>query len=167
MSKILKWLKEEIISVIPAIVFFAIAFNLIVLTERLMLRNHLPGYLSYGLATLTALIVGKILIIINAFPFVNAFANKPLIYNILWKFFIYGSAVLLFRLIDNFIRMVFHHDSTPFISHHLSHMIESPIFWAIQVWLLMVFIVYIVSTEFTRVLGKNKIEKILFGGQID
>ena len=163
MPRILKWLKEEIIRVLPAIVFFTIAFNLIVLTEKLMLRDETPGYFSYALATFAALIIGKILLIINAFPFINAFTNKPLIYNIVWKFLIYGSAALLFRLIDKFTHMAFAHDSSSFIFQHLSGALESPVFWAIQVWLLMVFVVYIVASEFIRVMGKDKVEKMLFG----
>lgn len=165
MTKLLHWLKEEAIQAIPAIIFFAITFNLIVLTERLMLRQETPSYLSYALATLAALIVGKLLIIMNALPFINVFARKPLIYNIVWKFFIYGSAAVIYRLLDKIFHMMFHHQHSYFIYEHLKITLESSVFWAIQLWLLMVFIIYIISSEFIHSIGKERIELLLFGRQ--
>ena len=162
MLTIIKWIKEEFLSVLPAIIFFMIAFNLIVLSEKLMIRQSTPSYLSYALATLFAFVVGKCLIIINHFPFINAFAKKPLIYNIIWKFCIYGFFVLVFRIADKAIRFTYENHHIEFVYQQLQTVLLSPAFWAIQLWLLMLFCVYVVSSEFIDALGKDKVINLLF-----
>src|SRR5437867_58033 len=107
MLRILIKIKAEIIHAIPAILYFLVTFNLINYTERLMLRSIEPGFGSYLLATLGALLVGKLLIIVNSFSFINAFPRKPMIYNIVWKFFIYGLATILFRILEAFTHFIF------------------------------------------------------------
>jgi hypothetical protein len=163
MSRMMKVIKKEIIEVIPAVIFFMISFNLIVLTENLIIRHDKSGYLSYVLATVFALVVGKCLIIIHYFPYINVFAKKPLIYNILWKFFIYSLFILAFRITDKVVHLTFDDPNSKFIYHHLHQTLISPAFWAIQIWLLMLFCVYIVSTEFIDAIGRDKIIKLLLG----
>lgn len=163
--KIVKFIITETKQVIPAVIFFAITFNLIVLTEKLMIRHEQPSFLSYGLATLSALIVGKCLIIVNSFPFINAFPKKPLIYNIVWKFFLYGSFILLFRIIDKMTHFYFEHNNPEMIYQKITITLAAPTFWAIQIWLLMLFVAYIVASEFIRVMGKREIMKLLLGSK--
>jgi len=163
MSRALKWMKEEIILAIPGIVFFAITFNLINLTEKLMFKPIGYGYVSFATATIGALLVGKLIIIANSLPFINAFPNKPLIYNIIWKFFIYGSLTLLFRVLEKLWHLVYHYENMTVVCHLLKNTLTSPPFWAIQIWVLMLFAIYVVFSEYTRYLGKKKILQILLG----
>ncbi len=160
--KIWEIIKGEIISILPVVIFFLIAFNLIVYTEDLMLKHYNAGYFSYMLATIGALIVGKFLIIVNYMPFINAFPNKPLIYNIIWKFFVYGSFAVLFRIVEKLIDLSFKYEHIPLIYSHLITILVSPVFWAIQIWLSMLLVIYVVTSEFMRVLGKSKINSLLF-----
>src|SRR5687768_1118212 len=101
MENVKQRLKLEIIHAIPAIIFFLISFNLINLTERLMIRTEeIDGiFLSYWSATIAALLVGKIIILVNSFSFINLFPDKPLVYNISWKFLVYGVLTFLFRIV--------------------------------------------------------------------
>lgn len=165
MKRIFHFIIRETMSVIPAVIFFLITFNLIILSERLMLRHDTPGSLSYTIATISALIMGKLLLIINSLPYVNAFGKKPLIYNILWKFMLYASFVFLFRLADKSTHLWLKYNNKTLVYQHLQEMVTMPTFWAIQIWFLMIFMVYIVACEFVRVLGKDKVKKILFGSE--
>jgi hypothetical protein len=162
MTKILKIIKDEIMSVIPAIIFFLITFNLIVFTENLMLEHTGASYFSYILATIGALIAGKFLIIVNYLRFINAFPNKPLIYNIIWKAFVYCSFALLFRIVEKSIDFSFKYEHLFLIYSHLNILLISPVFWAIQIWLSMLLVIYVIASEFVRVLGKSKINSLLF-----
>lgn len=163
MKRILKFILKETIKIIPVVIFFILTFNLIVLSEKLMLKHHLPSYFTFTLATITALIVGKCLIIVNSLPFIDAFPHKPLIYNISWKFFIYGIFIFLFRMIDKAIHAYVYEGKTTLVYVQLKNILTSSTFWAIQIWMLMVFLIYIVAAEFTRVLGKEKVKSLLFG----
>ena len=163
MTAILSKLKDETIEAIPVIIYFLITFNLINLTERLMLRAIEPGFGSYLLATTGALLAGKLLIIVNTFPFLNAFPTKPMIYNILWKFFIYGIATLIFRLLDILAHFFLDYTGGLTVGQYILFRLTSSIFWAIEIWLLMLFFVYIVAHEFMQVMGKKNVMKMLFG----
>lgn len=161
--RLFKFLKEEIIRTIPAVIFFLITFNLINFTERLIEKPNDIGYTSYLTVSIGALIAGKFLLIINSFKFINAYSTKPLIYNITWKFFIYGIGVLLFRIIDEFLEHLVHDGSVEIAYEHIMIRLASPGFWAIQTWLLMLFVAYIVTTDFIQAIGKDKFKKMLFG----
>ncbi len=165
MHRIIVFLKEEFIKVIPAIIFFAIAFNLIVFTDNLLLHNRQMPQESYLTATFAALVVGKFLLIVNQFGFVNLFPQKPLIYNISWKIFIYGSLALLFRIVEKLFDFSFEYHHSKTITQHLANLMESPNFWAMQMWIFILFIVYVVACEFIRVLGAEKVKTLLLGNK--
>lgn len=159
----LKWVKNEIIHAIPAILFFFIAFNLVHLTEGLMLRPGDMRFTNALGATIGAIIMGKIIIIVNTFRFINAFPNQPLIYNITWKFIIYSFFIILFQLIDYFIHQSYHHGSLSIGFHNLIAELKLPLFWGVQIWVLMSFLIYIIFSEFARVLGQEKVKQLLLG----
>jgi hypothetical protein len=161
--RVFQWIKEEVIQVIPAVIYFAIAFNLIHFNEALVLRPLDVRFYSTLSITLSALIAGKVLIIANCFRFINAFPNKPLIYNIAWQSLVYAVFIFLIRLSDSFfhgfLKTKHVNEAFTIVRHELSQ----PIFWSSQIWLFIVFLIFIVFTEFTRVLGKEKVKKMLFG----
>lgn len=165
MLNVLRWLKKEIIHSLPAVIFFIITFNLISATENLMLRPEGIVFASFITATIAALVVGKAMILIDALPILNAFPHKPLTYNILWKTFVYSSFSLLFRILDRFIKFSFHSESFYLVHQKLSHLLTSPRFWAIQIWLILLFFIYVIFSEFTQVLGKDRVKQILFNAQ--
>jgi len=158
-------LKVEMINVIPAIIFFLISFNLINLTERLIIRtDEINGiFLSYWSATIAALVVGKIIIIVNSFSFINLFPEKPLIYNISWKFLVYGVLTFLFRVVESGVHFVIDDKHTMTLAAFVMDKLTSPLFWAIQMWILMTFILYIIASEFCRVLGGKKVREMVLG----
>ncbi len=160
----LQWIKKEIISIIPAIIYFAIAFNLIYIATGLMLAPGTKRTFSQLTVTIGALVVGKVLLIANSFPFIDLFPNKPLIYNITWKFFFYNFCVILFWIIEKTIHgCLIEHDSIGLIQRELLRDFNSPIFWSAQIGLWMVFLVFIVFRELMLAIGKKKTITMLFG----
>lgn len=159
----LKWVKREILHALPAIIFFAISFNLIVFSEDLMFKKHYFSASYFLSATIGAILIGKILLIIDSFSFLNAFPKKPLIYNIVWKFLIYTFAVLLFRIFDNFFHAASHFKNMDLAYQYTSMALSSSIFWAIQTWITMLFLIYVTANEFIERLGRKKILKLLLG----
>ena len=75
---------------LPAIVFFAIGFNLIELTTYLFLDAYPVQFADYTVATVGALLVGKAVLVANGLPFFRRFDTAPLIRPILFKTLIYG-----------------------------------------------------------------------------
>ena len=158
-----RYLKEEIVSAIPAIIFFVVAGNLIQFTEGLMLRPGDTQYFSYLTVTLGALVLGKFLIIVNTFSFINMFPNKPLIYNITWKVCLYGLLSILFRMLERFIEASISQDSFAVAYQMVCYKLSSPVFWSIQLWLVAILTIYSIGSEFARVMGRDKIRKMVWG----
>src|SRR5437016_13345474 len=110
-----------------------------------------------------ALILGKAVLIADMMPLINRFPNKPLIYNVAWKTVIYLliSAVIhyLERLID------FWRQAGSFVAGNkeLLEKIVWPHFWAIQIILLVLIVMYCTMHELVRVIGKDKVLRIFFG----
>lgn len=157
------WIKKEVLLAYPAIIYFLIAFNLIHFTTALARDQNQIPYFTFLEINLGALLMGKILIIANTFSMMKIFYNKPLIYNILWKFFIYVififSTITLDILFHFFSKLKNMNETLQFLSIEIT----SPVFWSLMLWIILVFLIFVIFTEFTRVIGKLAIKKILFG----
>ena len=82
-------LKEEFFKILPPTIYFFVALHLVMFVRVLMLEGTgLSPYSSVSIAV-TALILGKAVLIADMLPLINRFPNKPLIYNIAWKTVIY------------------------------------------------------------------------------
>lgn len=163
MLRFYRWLKEETISVIPAILYFGIAFNLVYFTRSLALGPGYAQHTSYLKINIAALLVGKVLLIANSLPFINLFPKKPLIYNIIWKFFLYNLCVFIVELTDIFCGVALKNSSVALGLQRIKLDLVSPIFWSTQLTLWLLFLFFVVFTEFFRRLGRDKVLKILFG----
>jgi hypothetical protein len=63
------FLIKELREVVPPTVFFAVGFNLIVLTTDLILADYRASFGNFMVATMTALVVGKAVLLANVTPF--------------------------------------------------------------------------------------------------
>ncbi|MDR3492395.1 MAG: hypothetical protein P4M12_10210 [Gammaproteobacteria bacterium] len=161
--KVIRWLKKEIIHLLPAILYFAICFNLLHFAQILMMQPQDIQFTSYMGATLGAIIAAKVILIAEYLPFINAFPNKPLLYNISWKFFIYSFFVLLVQITDYIAQKFYHTDSWALAYSTLKADVSQSRFWGIQINILMIFLFYIIFTDLVRVIGDSKIKNIFFG----
>src|SRR5689334_1759764 len=95
-------LLHEIRLALPPTIFFFVGFNLILLTTRLLLENYLVQLAGFMVATVSALVVGKAVLVADKMPFLRRFDGAPLAAPILFKSAIYTIFVLLARLIEAF-----------------------------------------------------------------
>jgi hypothetical protein len=163
MPKLFKWLETEAERTIPAIIYFAITFTLVHLSQVLSRPPGDTPYTGYLGALIGALIAGKIIIIAESLPFINAFSRKPLVYNIFWKFSIYGFFALLVQIVDFLTKSTIRLGDFNLALHHTWHAFLSPLCWSIQIWVLMLFFIFVVFSDLERVIGRHKMLRILFG----
>jgi len=161
--KLFATLKHEFRLMLPPTIFFFIAFTLIAVTQRLILREYGVPLTGFAEAAIGALIVGKVVLITDKLPFVNKFPDHPLIYNIAWKSSIYFIAALLFRYIEHLIPFLREHDDFTRANQHLLAEIVWPHFWLVQMWLVVLFLAYCTMRELIRVIGKEEIMRMFFG----
>lgn len=164
MNKIISKLKYMLVEVIPTAVFFFIAFQVIAITRDLMLETH-GTYLSTLAATaILALIIGKVVVVVDLSPFMNLFSDKPLIYNVVWKTGFYFLAVLLVRYLEHIVPLVIESGDLVTANRQLfGQEIFWPRFWFVQIWLIVLFFIYCTIREFGRVLGHKRMLRMFFG----
>ncbi len=163
MPKIFKIIKENFVEALPATIFFFIAFHLIALTEILLLRQYQIPVSTTAVITVSAPILAKAILLADKLPFINRFPNKPLIYNILWKTTIYVLIALVFRYLQTMIPMLLKHQSWSVANEHLQREIIWPHFWAVQIWVCVLFMFYSIIRELVRTRGKREVLRMFFG----
>jgi hypothetical protein len=163
MTKLFTKLKEEFFKLLPPTIFFFVALHIVMFIRVLMLEGTGISPLSSMSIAVAALILGKAVLIADMLPLINRFPNKPLIYNVAWKTLIYllASAVIHYveRLID------FWRQAGSFVAGNEKLLAEIvwPHFWAIQIILFVLIVMYCTMHELVRVIGKEKVLRIFFG----
>ena len=99
-SRVVAFLIKEFQEVWPPVLFFFIAFNLVELTTELLLAAYLVRLTNFMIATTTALVVGKAVLVANALPFLRRFDTAPLFRPILFKTTVYWAVVFVARILE-------------------------------------------------------------------
>jgi hypothetical protein len=79
MSRFWEVMKHEFHEVLPPTIFFLVAFHIVVLDRILLLRQYGLSLSSVAGATVAALLVAKIVLITDKFPFVNPLSDLHLL----------------------------------------------------------------------------------------
>jgi hypothetical protein len=155
---------HEFRQVIPPTVFFFVGFNLILFTKRLFLEQYLIQYAGFFIATTGALIVGKVVLVADKMPFLRRFDYAPLAYPILFKTLVYTVLVMVARLIEALVHYLVTGGvlgGGRFIGHLLGEW-SWPRFIATQMWIFVLFLIWVTATEFNDLLGDGELFRILF-----
>jgi hypothetical protein len=156
------WFLRELREILPPTVFFFIGFNLIVLTTNLILADYLAAFSNFTLATAAALIVGKAVLVANAMPLIRRYDRAPLIRPILFKTIFYWAVVFVVRLLEHFVEfwLVEHHPIGTFLPHMVTTF-DWHRFAAIQIWILVLFLIYVTASELKHLFGERELWHIL------
>jgi hypothetical protein len=88
-SRLAAFVIKQLREVPPPTLFFVIGFNLIVLTTQLVLADYLIHFANFMLVAISALVVGKAVLVANALPFLRRFDTAPIVQPVLFKTFVY------------------------------------------------------------------------------
>jgi hypothetical protein len=153
---------EEIKEVIPPTVFFAIGFNLIVLTTQLILDDYGQQFVSFMIATAAALVVGKAVLVANVLPFLRRFDTAPLIQPILFKTVVYFAVVFLVRFLEKVVEYAVGGGTVAGIPQYVTEHFTWHRFAAIQIWIFVLFLIYTTASELNMLFGEGELAKIFF-----
>lgn len=163
MRKVLAFLAEEFNAVLPPTLFFLIVFHVTAVTRGLMMESYGITPERSAMATIAALILGKVILVLNKFSFPNCFASRPLIFGILWKTLIFGLFGTMFQLAEEWVPLLFQYRSAALAYQHLLAEIIWPKFWANHIVLLLWLLVYCIVIELIRVLGAERVAELFLG----
>src|SRR5215813_7571045 len=161
--RVAAFLLRELREMLPPTIFFFVGFNLIVLTTNLILADYLAAFGNFIVATAAALVVGKSVLVANAMALLRRYDRAPLIQPILFKTAMYWAVVFVARLLEHFVRFWLI-EGNP-LGDFLPHMIATfswHRFAAIQIWILVLFLIYVTASELNHLLGHGELWRLLF-----
>ena len=162
MSNLRHRLKHELLQLTPVVLFFFIAFQLLALSQSLIMKEYGIRAGTFLAATILALVVAKVVVITDLLPMLNRFPEKPLVYNVVWKTAIYFIASLGVRYAEHLIDFWRKSASFAIANRRMFAEIVWPHFWAVQLWLLILLLVYCAVRELIRALGKERVIQMFF-----
>ena len=163
MSRALAKVKEEIEALLPPTLFFFVALHLLAFMRALMLKGTGIALITSATVTVAALILGKAVLIADVLPFINRYPDKPLVYNVTWKTAIYVLIAMVLHYLERLIE--FWREAGSFIQGNQKMLAEIvwPHFWAIQMLLVVLLLMYCTIREFVRLIGRDKVRAMFFG----
>jgi hypothetical protein len=149
---------------LPPTIFFIIGFNLILLTKHLILAEYMIQFTGFFVATAAALVVGKTVLVADKMPFLRRFDNAPLIRPILFKAAVYTFLVFMVRLLEAFVHYLIGGGviGTGGFLDHLVDDFSWHRFAATQIWIFVLFLIYVTGNELNGLLGDGELRKLIF-----
>ena len=160
--KALLFLKKEFLEMLPPTIFFLVVFHIVAFIRSLMAEHFGITLASSTAATIGALVVGKSILIADATPLFNWFARKRLIYNIIWRIFLYFTIALLFQFLEELIPLVFKYESVPLAIENLFKEIKWNRFWIIHIIVMIFMVIYTLTTADIQAIGRKEFLEIFF-----
>ena len=163
MTNLFTKLKEEFFKLLPPTIYFFVVLHIVASVHSLMMKAEGISALSSVSIAIAALVMGKSVLLADLLPIVNRFPDKPLIYNVTWKSSIYLLVSLLIHYLEHLID--FWRQTGGFVAGNekLWAEIVWPHFWAIQIILLVLIVMYCTMHELVRVIGREKVLRVFFG----
>ena len=162
MSKLPEKLREEIGKLIPPTLYFFVALHLVALIRVLMLKGTGIAVSTSLQVTIAALVLGKAVLIADMLPAINRYPDKPLIYNVLWKTGIYVLVSLAIHYLEHLIDFWKEAGGLVAANHMLFAELVWPHFWAIQLVMVVLIVMYCTVHELVRLIGRDKALEMFF-----
>jgi len=164
MGKVAAFLKKELLEMIPPTLFFLAVFLIIVFARSLMGGEESGLVLvSVTSAIIAALIVGKSILIADALPLFRWLEDRPHIYNVIWRIFLYMTLIFLFQVLEELIPLARKYGS---VGEGFSHLMEEVVwmrFWATHLMFSVFMVIYCVITALVGMLGVERAYRGFFG----
>ncbi|WNC94841.1 hypothetical protein RI103_33480 [Paraburkholderia sp. FT54] len=112
---------------------------------------------------IASLVLGKSVLIADMLPFINRFPDKPLVWNVAWKTLMYAVVALVVHYLERIYEYWKEAPGLVAANHQLWADMNWPRFWAVQILLVTLILMYCVIAERVRVIGRDKFKKMFFG----
>jgi hypothetical protein len=163
MSHVLEKVKEEFFAILLPTVFFFVSLHIVAVIRALMARGTAYTPLSTFAIAISALILGKAVLIADLLPAINRFPDRPLAYNVMWKTGIFLLFATALHFGERWLEFARESHSATLGWDEMAAQIVWPHFWAIEILLFVLILLYCTARELVRVLGRERVTRIFFG----
>lgn len=163
MKKFLSFLKKEIVELFPPFLYFFVVFHILFFAKSIIQEEYGITTSSYIQATIGALIVGKSILLANAFPILNLFRDKRLIYNIIWRVILYLVFVLFIKYIEEIIPLLSKGGAFNDSSKEVLNAMKNAKSMVVDIILILFLFIYVIAEELIQIIGKKEFKSLFFG----
>jgi hypothetical protein len=157
------WLLHEMREMVAPTIFFFIGFSLIIFTTNLLVAEYSVSVGTFMLAAVSALLVAKSVLIANAVPLLRRYDDRaPLIQPILFRMVVYSAILALVRLIEHLVEFLLSDQPVRDFVPHMLSTFSWHRFVAVQIWISVLFLTYVMGAELNGLLGDGEIRRLLF-----
>ncbi|PRY06157.1 hypothetical protein [Paraburkholderia sp. BL25I1N1] len=156
-------IKHEIMKAMPPTVFFFFILHVVSLIRSLMVKGTGLSIPTTTSVLIASLILGKSVLVADMLPFINRFPDKPLIWNVSWKTLMYAIVALIVHYLERLYEYWKEAPNLIVANHALMADISWARFWAIQILLVTLILMYCAIAELARVIGRHRLKTIFFG----
>jgi hypothetical protein len=154
--------KDEIRELAPVVIYFLIALNILGVTRILILRQYDIPVSTFFNATIGALVIAKVVMVVGVLPFMEPFPKIPIIYNVLWKTLLYMLGAFIFQVLEEALPLLLKGQSLAPVWDH----VWTPLFLVVQLWLTLLFLIFCTFRELFHIIGKEKVREIFLGTRV-
>jgi hypothetical protein len=162
-SKVTEKIKEEFYAILPPTLYFFIALHIIAIIRVLINKGTGIPLSTTASIAVSALVLGKSVLLADMLPLINRYPQKPLIYNVVWKTLVYMVVASIIHYLERLWDFAKEAGGVVAGNDALLAKIVWPHFAAIEILLFVLIVMYCTMHELTRVIGRDKVLKILFG----
>ncbi len=164
-SKIFHFVAHEFKKALAPTLYFLVVFHIA------MWNRHLIEA-SYGLdpahsfsATIGALVLGKIFLLLNESSLMQAFSKKPLVINTLWRTLLYSMITSVVFVLEEMIPEFIHQGNPERIIEIALENFNRPQFLANHVILAQAVLIYCFASRLIIEVGPKRVFKLFFSRQ--
>jgi len=160
----LNWKKrasEEFKRFVVIFIYLWVVFGFLSLHKSLVLSQHHLDYEEHTFAFINALVFAKVLLTAEYFQLGTRFSDKPLIFPIIHKCFIFTVVLISFHIVESVVAGVWH-------GHTIADSIPPMFGWnpkgllAVGVMCFILLLPFFGFREITRVIGRRAMRALLF-----
>jgi hypothetical protein len=155
-----EWWLVQVKHVLPPTIFFFFGFNLVLFTRWATLEERGIPFTNFFAATLLALLVGKAVLVVDNLRFMHRFDGAPLLQPILFKSAIYWLCVFVLRLVETLWDFWRAGGALGDFPTFLVAQFSWPRFLVIQIWLMVLFLVYVTAHELNTLFGDGELPRL-------
>ncbi|MEY2700457.1 MAG: hypothetical protein RIQ52_1212 [Pseudomonadota bacterium] len=161
--KILHMLFGEFRKALPPTLFFMVAFHVSMLLRHLDAQSLGVTTEQSVSATIGALVVGKVFLLLDNMGLNRCLQNRPLIYPVLFSSLVYSFFVSLAWCLEELVPQIFHHVSWVDAWHDYQRNLSRPVFLANHLVLMLWVLLYSFSARLIGIIGAARASRLFFG----
>ena len=167
MSKFKEKIVHEFKTLLPVTLYFLFVNELLAITHRVLLQEYGITVSSFARAVVIALVVAKVVLILDHISIMNIFSRKPRLAGIVWKTVMYFVATVLIQLIEGVLHAFIATGSLGTAYTTYTSETVWARFYLVQMWMFVLLFNYCFIRELGKDLKSGGIVSLLFRPQPD